>query len=201
MSSTNRSIFALIFLLALSACAQTNKTDLAGSYRPNIPRADMPDSVREALSNDLAALQQSIALPRISGPLPGPLSDYETFGTASRGGAVMSSPSDRAQVVTTIYPGTVMGLSGKKVGVFTEVGYEYYGNLLRGWVDPSKVGLTSAVNPAILTAKEKQALYRRILDQVNELVEKWAENPYLSIGSFSINVDQAPSVNVDIRYK
>jgi len=196
-----RSAYAIMISLALSACAQTTNTDSAGQYRPNVPRADMPDAVREELSDDLATLQQSIALPRISGPLPGPLSRYETFGTASRGGGVMSSPSDRAQVVTTIYPGTVLGLSGKKVGDFTEVGYEYYGNLLTGWVNPATVGLTTAANPAILTAAEKQALYRRILDQVNDLVKKWADNPYVSIGSFSINVDQTPSVNVDIIYK
>lgn len=194
-----------LFAIALaaiwvSACAY-NQSPPVVAPASNVPRADMPESVQQELSDDLAGLQESISVPVVSGPLSGPLSRYREFASATRGGAVMSSPSDRAQVVTTVYPGTVMGLSGKKTGDFVEVGYEHLGGSLTGWVDPNLVGLVAGRNPAVLTTEEKKELYKRILERVNDLVAKWKDNPYVSIGGFSINVDQAPSVNVDIRYK
>ncbi len=198
---TVRAVMVTAVLTALAACAQL-PSDASGSTNSvRESGAKVPESVRQELAADLVVLQDQIRIKRISSPLPGPLSQYREFATSTRGGAITSSPSDRSQIVTTVYPGAIMGLSGKKVGEYVEVGYEYYGRLLTGWVEPDRVGLASGFDQTALTSEEKQALYTRILDNVNALRAKWSNNPYLSIDGFAINVDQTPSVNIVINYK
>ncbi len=162
----------------------------------------LPEEVRLELSRDLSHGQDQIRLPRLKKKIAqGPLSIYDEFTTSTRGGAVMSSPADRAEVITTVYPGTVLGTTGKSVGGYLEVGYDYYGQLLTGWVSPDRHGLAAGPRPDQLNEAERQALYRKILDNVNALKKKWQDNQYLSIGGFSINVERSPSVSVDIHYK